>query len=195
MVYLVLLLDNNKYITSVKGVFETEEKAQEYIDYFKENATWRDIIRRCCNPDYYNKHSEYAECTICDEWLNFQNFAAWHEENYYDVGNGERMHIDKDILIKSNKIYSPETCLIVPQRINMIFMTKAKKIDQDLPNAIYRHKNKYKTSYNGKWLGLYPDLDEAINAHDTAKRIHIKNIIKEYGEKLSTKVRNALLAW
>lgn len=50
MVYLVLLLDNNKYITSVKGVFETEEKAQEYIDYFKENTTWgnRLIIDEHC---------------------------------------------------------------------------------------------------------------------------------------------------
>lgn len=44
MVYIVLLLDNRKYITNIQGVFELEETAQEYIDECNESYANRLII-------------------------------------------------------------------------------------------------------------------------------------------------------
>lgn len=41
-------------------------------------------------------------------------------------------------LSKAITVYSPETCLLIPQRINMIFMEKSKGKDSDLPNCIRR---------------------------------------------------------
>ena len=158
-----------------------------------DNITWHDIIRRCYCEDYINKHPAYRGCSVAEEWHNFQNFAEWYHENYYDIGEG-RIHIDKDILVKGNRIYSPDTCLIVPQRINMIFMNKPNK--WNLPNGISMSKTgKYITNYNGKHLGIMKTLDEAINAHDKEMRIHIKNITEEYKGLLPDKVRDALLNW
>jgi hypothetical protein len=157
-----------------------------------EYSIWTSMMDRCYGER--EQYPVYIDCEVCEEWHNFQNFAEWYEINYYKVGN-ERMHLDKDILVKRNRLYSPETCMIVPQRINMIFMTKEKGIDADLPNAINRSGKGYISSYNGKYLGDFETLEEAINEHDRVKRIHIKQVVKEYGDKLPPKVQNALLNW
>ena len=137
---------------------------------------WNSMLDRCYGDN--NRYPAYSECTVCNEWLCYQTFAEWYENNYYDVGEG-RMHLDKDILVKDNKVYSPETCLIVPQRINMIFMEKINK--WNLPSGIsMSYNNKYITSYNGKHLGSLDTLEEAIKVHDTEKRKNIKNVAEEY---------------
>ena len=65
-------------------------------------------------------------------FICFQNFAKWFDDNKYEVDG--RLHIDKDILYPNCKIYSPETCLLIPQRINMLFLNKPNK--RGLPNGI-----------------------------------------------------------
>lgn len=84
---------------------------------------WCNIMKRCYSPKYQSTHKSYIGCTVCDEWLIFQNFAKWYKENYYEIEN-ERVQIDKDILVKNNKIYSPKTCVFSPQRINLLIVTK-----------------------------------------------------------------------
>lgn len=72
------------------------------------------MIKRCYAHLESSRHKTYTECEVCEEWQNFQNFAEWYDENYF---NG--CHIDKDIKIKGNKIYSPETCIMVTRSENM----------------------------------------------------------------------------
>ena len=77
--------------------------------------TWYQMLRRCYDEKQLNRNTSYKGCTVCEEWHNFQNFAKWYEENYYKI-DGETMALDKDILSKDNKIYSPETCIFVPKK-------------------------------------------------------------------------------
>ena len=72
-------------------------------------SCWKNMIKRCDNK---LKNRKY-DCYCCDEWLIFENFKKWFDKNYYQIEN-ERMALDKDILFKGNKIYSPETCIFVP---------------------------------------------------------------------------------
>lgn len=84
--------------------------------------TWMDILRRCY---HINSHQQcYDACEVCDEWHNFQNFAQWYYKNVYDA-NGEVLHIDKDLLCFNNKTYGPDTCLLVPERINYLIIRHA----------------------------------------------------------------------
>lgn len=156
-------------------------------------TVWTNMLARCYYEKERYKYPAYADCEICEEWLNFQVFADWYEENYYSVGEG-KMHMDKDILFKDNKMYAPNKCLIVPQRINMIFMNKPNK--DNLPCGIKLSPvGRFTSTYNTKSLGTYDTLEEAEIAHDAEKRIHIKNVVQEYGEKLPPKVKDALLNW
>lgn len=155
--------------------------------------TWNDMLSRCYSETKRNQYIAYENCDVCEEWHNFQVFAKWYEENYYSIGNG-RMHLDKDIIYKENYLYAPERCIFVPQKINMIFMQKPNKFN--LPSGIsLTDTNKYHSSYNGKGLGNYDTLEDAIFIHDEAKRKHIKTIVNEYGTSLPDRVRNALLNW
>jgi len=49
---------------------------------------WNNILDRCYSEkDKYKYPAYYNICTVCDEWLNYQNFAKWYEENMYYVPN------------------------------------------------------------------------------------------------------------
>lgn len=154
---------------------------------------WFSMMERCYADEKRKYFRSYFGCSMCEDWWNFQTFCKWLEDEWY-VCDNERMHIDKDILVKGNKVYSPETCLLVPQRINMIFMSKGRK--DDLPNGI--HKNKkgtYVAYYNGIRYGTYNTLQEAVDEHDRQKRIHIGNVAEEYKNKVPKKVYDALINW
>jgi hypothetical protein len=82
----------------------------------KQYSVWRGMISRCYNKR--NKAYKYyglKGVTVCDDWHDFQNFAAWFTDNY--PMDGGVYELDKDIL--SGCIYSPETCSIVTHKENM----------------------------------------------------------------------------
>ena len=79
---------------------------------------WNSMIDRCYSEKVQESNPAYKGCTVCDEWLNFQNFGAWFDKNYI-----EGYQLDKDIKIDGNRVYSPGACLFVSQKDNS---TKAK---------------------------------------------------------------------
>lgn len=82
---------------------------------------WKEILRRCYSAEWHLKHDTYVDCTVCDKWLTFSNFKSWME-----VQDWEGKQLDKDLLVKGNKVYSPETCIFVHQTINKFMRETAK---------------------------------------------------------------------
>lgn len=152
------------------------------------------MIRRCYDEKLKERYSAYyGDCSVCEEWHNFQNFARWWNENIYRVGT-ERMHLDKDILFDGNRMYSPNTCVISPQRINMLFMKKPNKYN--LPNGIKpSSKGRYESKYNGKHLGVFNSIEDAVMAHDMAKLEALIQIANEYKDKIPNNLYEALINW
>ena len=97
--------------------------------------TWSSIFQRC----YSGIKHVYKDVTVCEEWHNFQNFAEWFYKNY-NPKYMEGWHLDKDILVKGNKVYSPETCCFVPREVNNFFTKKTAK-GNNLPTGV--HVNQY----------------------------------------------------
>jgi len=65
---------------------------------------WVNMRQRCMNPKSSSHKSYYDKgITICDEWMNFDNFKNWSFANGYR----EDLSIDR---IDSNKCYCPENC-------------------------------------------------------------------------------------
>ncbi len=181
----------NPYDKSIFGIGYLGEGAAKQKT--QAGYCWRDMMERCYSKKQKHLHpSYYGKTTVCEEWHNFQNFAKWYNDNFYQVGT-QRMHLDKDILVNDNKEYSPNTCLIVPQRINMLFLKKPNK--NGLPNGVKMDGKKYDATYNGKHLGTFNSIIEAKMAHEEAKRKQIKNVAEEYKQYIPERVYNALLNW
>lgn len=158
---------------------------------------WHNMLRRCYDYKIKKKHETYKDCVLCRDWLNFQNFAKWYEENYYEVDE-QVMHLDKDILYKGNKIYSPETCVFVPQNINAMF-TKSDKVRGQYPIGVcyYKWTNKYQSSCcdgrkNRISLGYFDTPEEAFYAYKNCKEKVIKQVAEEYKNKIPYKLYKAM---
>lgn len=188
----------NPYDRSVCGIGYVGEGKYSYQSDNKVNTVydiWKNMLRRCYSDKLRWKFPSYEDCEMCDEWLNLQNFCEWYFENYYDVGDGSRMHIDKDILVKGNRVYSPDVCILVPQRINMVFIKKHRNTDSDLPSGINRCVGGFRSMYNTKSLGVSKTLEEAIDKYNVEKRLHIKQLVEEYRERIPPRICDILLSW
>lgn len=92
---------------------------------------------RCYNPNYHKDRPGYAECMICDEWLDDKRrFYEWVDRNFYMIEGEPTVELDKDILVQGNKLYSPETCIFVPKRINDLFCHINGHTDNGLPTGV-----------------------------------------------------------
>ena len=146
--------------------------------------TWRNMLMRCYDPKYQEKQPTYKGCTVCPEWHNFQVFAEWYYSHYYEVGNNEQMTLDKDILNKGNKVYSPNTCVFVPQSINSLF-TKRNNERGEYYIGVYKKGNKFVAHLskgNGKLihLGMFNNSKEAFQAYKEHKESYIKEVANKY---------------
>lgn len=160
---------------------------------------WHDMMNRCYNEKFLEKNPQYRECEVCEEWWNFTNFEKWYNDNWYVIDD-ETMDLDKDILFKGNKEYSPNTCCIVPHGINTLFLT-SKNSRGNLPIGIYfeRDKNKYRAcmSYYGVQIkiGRFDTAEEAFNRYKEYKEDFIKDIAEQYRERIPCKVYYAMMNW
>lgn len=81
---------------------------------------WIEIIKRCKCFSWRKDRPTYSEVTVCEEWKHLSNFIKWVDSQ--PNKNWQNCEPDKDILIKDNKHYSPETVVFVNKSLNK-FMT------------------------------------------------------------------------
>jgi hypothetical protein len=172
-----------------EGNYKSRDLKKQTPYYVK----WFNIFERC----YSDVYPSYKNTEVCEEWYNFQNFAKWYEENWKSDYMNSKWSLDKDILVKGNKIYSPETCCFIPQEINCLFPIKPKTINSNLPIGVKIKGNKYEAAIrkNNKdcYLGLFNTPEEAFQAYKVAKEQHIKELTKKWRHFLSKNVYNALI--
>lgn len=76
--------------------------------------TWRNMIGRCYCPEVQKTQPSYIGCSVSSIWHNFQNFADWYDLNYIDG-----LQLDKDIKVKGNRVYGPDTCIFTTPTRNV----------------------------------------------------------------------------
>jgi hypothetical protein len=173
----------NKYPTTVDG-----KPTKEY-------QTWYSMLQRSFSEEFKNKNPSYEDVTCCDEWLLYDNFYEWlHSQvNFNKWISGNWWSLDKDILIKGNKVYSPNTCCLISKNINSLF-TKCDKSRGDLPIGVEKYGEKFIARCNDcvlnklKHIGIYETKQEAFDAYKKYKESLIKSVAdKEYNDKNITK--------
>lgn len=184
-VYGIGYIGEGDYKVSINGKVTTEYR------------TWIGVLERCYSTSLHKKYPTYIGCTVDPKWHNFQNFAKFWSENYYEL-EGERTHLDKDILCKGNKIYSENTSIFTPQRINDLFVKKDINRGKYPIGVGYNNEenNKYRASCNSdgrlKHLGYYDTIEEAFLAYKEEKERYIKQVADEYKGKIPQKLYDAL---
>ena len=183
----------NPYDVTVNGVGyigvgkykTTQEDPKRHTDEYN---TWVTMLYRCyCDEDTVY----FKESSVCKEWLCYQNFAEWYSQNKYEVKG--RLHLDKDILFPGNKIYATDKCILIPQRINMLFVNQMNK--RHLPNGITQHVKGYLAEYNNENLGTFKTLEEAYKVYSAKKKEEVVRVANEYRNIIPEKAYNALLSY
>lgn len=152
--------------------------------------SWYNILQRATSKERLIKYPSYRGVTVCEEWCCFENFGEWFDINY-DAEIMLDWHVDKDILFKGNKIYSPETCCFVPNEIN-ILLTNRKSCRGNYPIGVTKYRQKFIASLNGKHICVENTPEEAFQAYKIAKEIHIKEIADKWKGQITEKVYEAL---
>jgi len=164
----------------------------------KEYRLWKSMLNRCYGKSTPTRKPTYKGCTVSDNFKDFQFFAEWCN-NQVGFGN-EGWQLDKDILIKGNKVYSEDNCCFVPKEINCLFLDhQAKRGNCPIGVSYHKPQNNYQVSLSkyGKVHNLGYFLDP-INAHKhyiVAKILHVKEIALSYKEAIDQRVYEALMAW
>lgn len=149
---------------------------------------WDGMLARCYNT-LRKSYKQYGGrgVKVCDEWLEFQNFAAWWELTFKMKG----WHLEKDILVVGNKIYGPDVCVFVPPVINTFYATLPIQGDRELPSGVSKSGNQYFASVNMSGVKQqrgFATVEEASSFYKASKEDHAKQMADEYSEVLDKRV-------
>ena len=157
---------------------------------------WQDMLYRCHGRTRDVKIPTYIGVTCCKEWLLFSSFLDWlFSQPYYC----KSYHLEKDLLVKGNRIYCPERVTLVPSEINM-FLTNRRKSRNSLIGTYYRRQTERWLSsiHDGeksKHLGSFATEIEAFDAYKKAKEDRSKFLAAKYKLCIDRKAYDALMEY
>jgi hypothetical protein len=146
-----------------------------------EYDAWHSMLERCYSPKYPAKRPTYIGCTVDPVWHRFTVFYNWLHDNSFEKG----LHLDKDILVEGNKVYSPETCCLVPIAINLLLNDHG-AARGDYPQGVtwdkLGKKFKAQVTFNNKkkHIGYFTTVEEAESAYLKVKAKVIKETVDQH---------------
>lgn len=156
---------------------------------------WQSMLTRCYSSSYQNKYLTYKGCEISESFKRFSSFLEWYISQ---VGfNQEGWHLDKDIL-GCGKVYSPQTCCVIPNEINVAFASISSKHNTKNKFGISRRKNGRFAVYAhcgsiNKYLGIFDTQEEALKAYKQAKESRIKELANKWKDQIDHRVYEELM--
>lgn len=157
------------------------------------STIWRHMLQRCYSKAYHKQEPTYIHCEVCDEWKTLSVFKQWFDENYV-----EGYELDKDLLVKGNKLYSPSTCCFIPKFINRAIKTH-KRNNHGLPIGVTKREHSYAihgTFGNQRlWQNGFSTPEEAFYAYKERKEQYVKVLAEKYFKegRITERVYRALL--
>lgn len=161
-------------------------------------AAWNSILGRCYNENLRHKHKTYEGCIVSEDWKYLSNFKEWYNSQIGCDQDG--WHIDKDLLVKGNKVYSAETCVLLPPEINSAIVVHNRGSNNFPMGVIYNcTKTRYRARIQrkGGWesLGTYDTPEEAFYAYKPVKEAYVKSIADVWKDQIDHRAYEALMNW
>lgn len=213
----VMFLDT-KYTTSTRMQQIKKGRVRDFLKPFmfgvgfitktigskdKSYSTWQRMLERCYETKCQSKYPTYIGCTVSENFKYLEHFSNWCTKQ---VGFGSKdekgrpFQLDKDILLKGNKVYSEDTCCFVPAEINSLFTKNNKSRGKYLIGVTYKkHLCKYVAHISAyekiNHLGVFSTETEAFQAYKQAKEVHIKNVTNKWKDQIDPRVYEALMKY
>ena len=176
-----------KYLSTINGV------------QTKEYELWCHMLGRCYSDTLKKKRPTYEGCEVSDTFKSYEYFYEWCHSQ---IGFGNQgWQLDKDLLIKGNKVYSESTCVFLPQEINSLLIKRTSSRGKCLI-GVYWHKTHKafkaqvrKNTGKSEYLGLFKTETEAFNAYKQAKESFIKEQANKWKDKIDDRAYNALMIY
>ena len=178
-----------KYPSEVNGV-----KTKEYV-------LWADMLRRCYSEGFKKKRPTYEGCEVSENFKYYEYFYEWCNKQigFGNDGNGNPFHLDKDLLIKGNKVYSETTCVFLPQEINALLTKRTTSRGRYLIGVYWCNKGKAfraqvsKNKGKRERLGYFNTEIEAFKAYKTAKETFVKEQANKWKSQIDPRAYEALM--
>ena len=178
-----------KYPITVNGV-----QTKEYV-------LWKSMLERCYSDTYQKKRPTYKGCEVSDNFKSYEYFYEWcHSQiGFGNDGNGSPFQLDKDLLVKGNKVYNEFTCVFLPKEINSVLTKSTATRGEHLIGVCWSKTHKAfaaqvsKSKGKREHLGFFKNELEAFNAYKTAKESFIKEQANKWKGKIDERAYNALM--
>ena len=155
------------------------------------------MLERCYSDTYKKKNPTYIDCKVSDNFLHYEYFYEWC---YKQAGfDNKGWHLDKDLLVKGNKVYSEDTCVFIPREINSLLTKRDNNRGKHLIGVCWNNTNKVfvarvsKNKAKSWYLGSFKKEIEAFNAYKTAKETFIKEQAEKWKDKIDYRAYKALM--
>ena len=158
---------------------------------------WHSMLERCYSDTFKKKYLTYEGCEASENFKSYEYFYEWCQRQ---IGfNNEGWHLDKDLLIKGNKVYSETTCVFLPQEINKILTKRTTSRGEYLIGVCCNKTHKAFKAQVGKnkggreYLGSFNTELEAFNTYKQAKESFIKEQAEKWKGKIDERAYAALI--
>lgn len=192
---------NNPNRPSVFGVGICDVKGVK-CNQNKKYQLWYSVLRRAYSDVYHKDKPTYKDVEVCERWKRFSSFSEDVEKiPFFEKSISDNYELDKDILVRGNRMYSPDTCCFVPRQINAVFGVK-RKPDSDLPTGVaFNNKlKKYVCSVcqegvKSQHIGVFKTSEEARAAYVEFKLKRLRGLAEQYKGQIDQRVYDALMNW
>ena len=187
------------YLPSVYsvGILGAKYPISEYSVNTKEYVLWCNMLKRCYSDTYKKKNPTYEGCKCSENFKSYEYFYEWCQSQ---VGFGnEGWHLDKDLLVKGNKVYSEDSCIFIPAEINSLLTKREASRGEHLIGVSWNSRDKAfkvqvrKNKGKREYLGCFKTELEAFNAYKKAKETFIKEQAEKWKGQIDERAYNALM--
>ena len=187
------------YLPSVFGVGMLGTKYPSKVNgrNTKGYDLWYSMLRRCYSDNSKKKRPTYEGCEVSDKFKSYEYFYEWcHSQIGFGV---DGWHLDKDLLVKGNKVYSEDSCVFLPSEINSLLTKRTASRGEYLIGVSWYSKSKTfiaqvnKNKGKPEHLGYFKTEIEAFNAYKTAKESFIKEQANKWKGEIDDRAYEALM--
>ena len=167
-----------------------------------EYKVWHGMLIRCYDSKHHIRQPTYKQCEVSENFKYYPYFYEWanNQIGFNSVDDkGQKFQLDKDLLVKGNKVYSEDVCIFIPQEINSV-VSKCDAVRGDSPVGVTYDKKCGKFISRVRLrdskrvhVGCFDNEIDAFHAYKEAKELYIKEVADKWKDKIDIRAYNALM--